>query len=290
MNASLSSNGGYPSFSAPAGQLRRRPGLRPTAGQWPVEQETERFLSWAFPLTAATVCCSDADIARALGIARDASRNGLFGFDSAFSGRSGADFAARVGAIARRVGLDPGLLATNLLAEIQDRAVWMSPGPLQSHEVGVDYWHEERMRIRRAVPAATAIRERIVRDASGRPRHFINEGGNDTGPIYEFASGPDGMLALACSIAYRDFRLRRSLPTGVYDRLSPAVRFAATRLAFNAGLSRGLRMVREAAAGRDSLIRRGPTGPAHPTRTASLRAGQAIHLSCAVFHNTLRCP
>ena len=290
MNAFASSYGGLQSFPAPAGHLRRRPAMGPTAGLRQSEQQTEQFLGWLFPWAPSTACCSDADIARALGIALDASRNGLFGFDSAFSGRNGADFAARVGDTARRVGLDPGLLATNLLAEIQDRAVWMSPAPLQSRVVGVDYWHEERTRIRRAVPVATAIRESIVRDASGQPRHFINERGNDTGPIYEFATGGDGMLALACAVAYRDVWLRRSLTAGAYDRLSSAVRFAATRLAFNAGLGRGLQMVKEAAAGRDPLIRRGPAGPSHAARAASLRAGQAIHLSCTVFHNTLGCP
>jgi hypothetical protein len=225
-----------------------------------------------------------------LGIPLNTSRNGLFGFDSAFAGRSGTDFAARVGAVARRVGLDPGLLATNLLAEIQDRAVWMSPAPLWSHTVGVDYWHDERPRIGHAVPAAASIRASVVRDAAGVPRHFINERGTDTGPIYQFASGEDAMLALASAVAYRDVRLRRSLAIGAYDRLSPAVRFAATRLAFNAGLGRGLQMVRDAAAGRDPLIRRGTTGSSHPARTASLRAGQALHLSCTVFRNTLPCP
>src|SRR5688500_15540575 len=103
--------------------------------QWPTQRE--HFLGWSFPWSTAAACCSDADIGRLLGIPLNTSRNGLFGFDSAFAGRSGADFAARVGSVARRVGLDPGLLATNLLAEIQDRAVWMSPAPLHSHTVGV---------------------------------------------------------------------------------------------------------------------------------------------------------
>jgi hypothetical protein len=242
------------------------------------------------PRVAVTACCSDADIAKALGIDLNTTRNGLFGFDSAFRGRTGAAFAAQVDKTARRVGLDPGLLATNLLAEIQDPATWMKAGPIQSHEVGVDYWDEERPRIRKAVPAAKTIKEKIVRDASGQPLHFINEAGNDTGPIHEFATGADGMLALSCSVAFRDARLRDSLRAGVYDRLPLAVRFAAIRLALNAGLSPARRMVKDAAAGRDPLVRKGPVGPSHPVRTASLRAGQAIHLSCTVFHNVLGCP
>ena len=298
MNAITSSHGGFQSFPAPDGHLRRRADIGPTGGPWPSEQQTEQFLGWVFPWTASAPCCSDADIARALGIALDASRNGLFGFDSAFSGPSGVAFAVGVGYTAGRVGLDPGLLAANLLAEIQDRAAWMSLAPLQSHQVGVDYWHDERTRIRRAVPAAATIRESMVRDASGRPQHFTNEQHKDTGPKYEFATGPDGMLALACAVAYRDVRLRSSVRPGVYDRLSPAVRFAAARVAFNAGLGHGLRMVKEAAAGRDPLVRRGPVRRRTRTgrwqidarRAASLRAGQAIHLSCTVFHNTLRCP
>jgi hypothetical protein len=235
-------------------------------------------------------CCSDADVARALGIALDTSRNGLFGFDGEFSGVDGTQFADQVRDVAQLVQLDPGLLATNLLAEIQSRNVWLSPAPIRSPRVGVDYWHEERPRIRQAVPAAAGIMDQIVRDPSGRPVHFINEVGRDTGPIYEFATGRDGMLALASAVAYRDVRLRHSLPPGAYDQLSPAVRFAAIRLAFNAGTSRGRRMVAQAAAGRDPLIRTGPTGPQHPTRTASLRAGQAIHLSCTIFGNSLPCP
>jgi hypothetical protein len=242
------------------------------------------------PAQSAVACCSDAAIARALGIAVDTSRNGLLGFDAALSGAAGARFAARVAAVARRVGLDPGLLVTNLLAEIQRPAVWLSAAPITSPMVGVDYWHEEQTRIRRLVPAAADVRQSLLRDTSGRPRHFINEVGRDTGPIYVFASGGDGMLALASSVAYRNVRLRRSVATGVYDRLTPAVRFAAVRAAFNAGFSVGRRMIQQAAAGRDPLIRRGPVGPRHPRRTASLRAGQALHLSCTVFRNALPCP
>ena len=180
MNTFASSDGGLQSFPAPAGHLRRRAGIGPTAGPRQSEQETEQFLGWLFPWTASTTCCSDADIARALGIALDASRNGLFGFDSAFSGPDGAAFAARIGDAARRVGLDPGLLATNLLAEIQDRATWMSPAPLQSHQVGVNYWHEERTRIRGAVREATAIRESIVRDAARPARSTSSTNGATT--------------------------------------------------------------------------------------------------------------
>jgi hypothetical protein len=235
-------------------------------------------------------CCSDAAIAPALGIPVDRSRNGLLGFDAAFTGAAGARFGARVKAVATRVGLDPGLLATNLLAEIQQPAAWLSAAPIRSFDVGVDYWHEEQRGIRALVPAAAAIRQKVRRDQSGRPIHFINEVGRDTGPTYVFASGGDGMLALASAVAYRNVRLRRSLPAGAYDRMSPAVRFAAVRAAFNVGFSVGLKMIQQAAAGRDPLIRRGPVGPRHPRRTATVRAGQAIHLSCAVFGNALPCP
>src|SRR5262245_47193892 len=135
--------------------------VAPSYGILPRPTQGEFFLGWTFPWSTAARCCSDADIGRTLGIPLDTSRTGVFGFDSTFAGRRGVDFAARVDRVARLVGLDPGLLATNLLAEIQDRAVWMSPAPLQSHTVGVDYWHDERTRIRRAVPAAASIRESV---------------------------------------------------------------------------------------------------------------------------------
>lgn len=234
--------------------------------------------------------CSDADIARALGIRADTTRDGLFGFDLEFAGANGTTFRDRVRDVARDVGLDPGLLATNLLAEIQRRATWLSTGPVESQQVGVDYWHEERPKIRAAVPAARGISDSIVTDAAGQPRHFINEVGNDTGPIYRFATGRDGMLALAAAVAWREVRLRAVLATGVYDRLPATVRFAGVRLAFNAGFSRGRRLVETAAKGTDPLIRSGPGGPGRPVRAATIRAGQALHLSQSVFGNVFDCP
>jgi hypothetical protein len=234
--------------------------------------------------------CSDADIARALGIPINTTRDGLLGFDAEFAGANGTVFRDAVRDAAQQVGLDPGLLATNLLAEIQRRSTWISSAAVESQQVGVDYWHEERTRIRAAVPAARSISEAIVTDASGQPRHFINEQGNDTGPIYRFATGRDGMLALAAAVAWREVRLRAALHAGTYDRLPTAVRFAAVRLAFNAGFSRGKRVVDAAAQGNDPLIRSGPGGPGRPTRAATIRAGQAIHLTQTVFGHAVACP
>jgi hypothetical protein len=234
--------------------------------------------------------CTDENLARALGVPLEGARNGLRSFDAAFGGPRGLRFRDQVRDVAARVGLDPGSLASNLLSEVQRRSVWTNPVPVESHIVGVDYWHEERPKVRSVVRAAANIRESIVRDSRGRPVHFVNERGRDTGPVYRFTTGRDGMLALASSIAYRDQRLRRSMPPGAYDRLPAAVRFAAVRLAFNAGTSRGIRMVRRAAAGQDPLVRSGAGSPQRPSRAATIRAAQAIHLSQAVFGIPQACP
>src|SRR4051794_454233 len=120
--------GDYESFLAGemSGNNWQPEGRRTLIDQRREGPEGEQFLGLAFPSSASSTCCSDAAIGRALGIVLDTSRNGLFGFDSAFSGAGGAQFAVRVRSIAQRVHLDPGLLATNLLAEVQRRAVWMS--------------------------------------------------------------------------------------------------------------------------------------------------------------------
>jgi peptidoglycan hydrolase-like protein with peptidoglycan-binding domain len=234
--------------------------------------------------------CSDADIAAALGIRADTSRDGLFGFDSQFAGASGTAFRDRIRTIAQDVGLDPGLLAANLLAEIQNRATWMSTGSIESPQVGVDYWHEERPKIRAAVPATRRIRDSMITDSAGQPVHFFNEVGNDTGPKYRFTAGKDGMLALAGALAWREIRLRNAFGTGVYDAAPAAVRFAALRLSFNPSFARGKAMIETSSKGGDPLIRSGPGGTGKPTRAATIRAGQALHLSQSVFGNAFGCP
>lgn len=258
-----------------------RPGVRlPVAeGEWFLTASQD-----GIPLPPPRiVCCTDREVAKAFGIPLNSQRNGLYGFDAAFSTSNGKAFADLVRRVAQQVDLNPGLLAANALAEVQSPAFWLQAGPVRNDEVGVDYWDEERSKIRAAVPAALLIRDRTVRNASGNTIPFRNEQGNNTGPKHEFATGPDGLLALASAIAWRQKRLRASLAPGRFDALSTPVRFTALRIGFNPGMKFGLRFVRNAAAGRRVLVRQGPAGPHHGYRAATIRAGQAIHLSCKVF-------
>jgi hypothetical protein len=233
--------------------------------------------------------CADEVLARDFGLQLEGGRNTLRGFDQNFVGDAGRAFRDRITRIAAMVGVDPGVLAVNALAEI-GRSTWMRRGPVENPEVGLDYWHTLRHRVLRAVPAVRGrIRSAIVRDATGNPVHFTNERGVDTGPRYAFRTGQDALLAMASTLAYLQRRLRTSVRAGVYQALHPAVKFAAIRASYNAGFSRGREMIQRAAEGRDPLIRSGDAGPRRPIRTATLRAGQAIHLSQQVFGNVIPC-
>ena len=49
-------------------------------------------------------------------------------------------------------------------------------------------------------------------------------------------------------------------------------------------------MIEASSKGGDPLIRSGPGGTGKPTRAATIRAGQALHLSQSVFGNAFGCP
>jgi hypothetical protein len=216
-------------------------------------------------------------------------RNELQGFDAAFKGSDGSAFQALVAEVADVVGLDPGLVAVSLLAEVHAPDLWLGAEPVLNIMAGVDYWHSESPHIRRAVPGAARISEKLVVDARGRPVSWVNEQGNNTGPKHEFASGFDAALAVAAAMAWRHSRLRAALPDGAYDLLSPGVRFMAVRYAFNRGFGAAKHWLTTAGSGA-TLSRRGEIGSAHPRRTASVRAVQAMHVSQTFFGRAFPCP
>lgn len=241
-------------------------------------------------LSRATSGCADADLARAIGIKEGRRRNDLQGFDASFTGTDGPAFLALVAEVGDAVGLDPGLVAVSLLAEVQAPTLWLQAEPVLNIVAGVDYWHEESPHIRRAVPAVSRISERMVVDARGRPVHWRNERGNDTGPKHEFASGFDAALAVAAATSWRQSRLQGVLPPGAFDLLPAGVRFMAVRYAFNRGFGAAKRWITSAGAQGPTLLRRGDISAAHPRRTASVRAVQAMHVSQTFFGRAFPCP
>jgi hypothetical protein len=107
---------------------------------------------------------------------------------------------------------------------------------------------------------------------------FINEQGNSV-PVYAFRDGSTALLAFVALLKLYDNRIC----TVTRDTLKKVTRFALVRYAYNASPGRAIELAGEAAAGIEVLPRRGPAGPSHPLRTATIRAVQAIAISEEYF-------
>ena len=233
---------------------------------------------------------SDEALSNTYGVPLTADRNGLFFADSLFQGPRGAELRQAVSATAAEFGIDPGLLAITMAAEVRAGRgavveTFTSTGPVQNQEIGLDYWHSDRIAVMRTVREARDIRSTELRE------HFINEEGRDTGPKHEFPNGPTALRAMAARLRYGEIRLSRDREVGLeaWNNLPTGTRFAIVRAYYNGG-GVGLEMARRAAKGQNVLVTSGPvidpvTKKVRPRRAATVRAGQAVHLSRAIFQN-----
>ena len=235
--------------------------------------------------------CSKEDLVERHGIgAGDSGRNQLGSSDAAFDGAEGKRFQDLVADVSTRVGLDPGFLAVNALAE-HGRDIFLRPGPVQSHEVGLDFWETSRGDVRAHIPAARGLRD------EGIGEDFWNEPGmnpdgtvrpsRNTGQIFEFATARDALLAVAAHI--KNLERRHLAPHDNYARLSTPVRFALLRYAYNYSPGGAEAAVQRPGVEDRFLLTTGAINTHHPQRVATVRSAQAIHLSQALFHRTLSC-
>jgi hypothetical protein len=231
---------------------------------------------------------SDAALSNTFGIPLNFSRNGLYGGDTLFQGSHGAELRQAVLVTAAEFGINPGLLANFLFAELKGNAAAkvatiVGAAAVKSTAVGLDYWGSSlRKDVMRNVPEARDI------ISTQLPENFTNRNKRNTGPVHEFPNGPTALRAMAATIRNFEIKLPRDREVGMdaWNSFPTATRFEIVRAYYNAGPRIGLRIARSAASGGDIAISSGDDGPAHPQRTATIRAGQAFHLEAVLGNPT----
>jgi hypothetical protein len=229
----------------------------------------------------------------------------LTAWDKQLTGPGGARLRALVERTALQVGIDPGLLAVNALHEDTAGSQYVDNKRLLNTVIGVDYWHTMQHAIKAAVPLAKTIRAIPLTPSRaqqlGVTTDYINEQGQNAGPRYEFADGPNALLAVASALKYFESDLRKTVGDDVWARIPAGEQFALLRVAYNKGLDDARKLVKTAAAGTSILV---PTGRLfytdaqgrpdpnrfHPRRHATQAAGQAIHLSQTLFGKSFATP
>jgi hypothetical protein len=177
--------------------------------------------------------------------------------------------------VANKVDVNPGLLAVNLIAETT-YTNYLSPARVSSFVIGTDDYFDKLSDIQNKVPQESDVNW----DRTQTPVIDTNETGRDVKTII-FDSGPDGLLASAVYLKHGEVVLREFAASlgDNFDQFPVEVRFALTRLAFNAGHGRARRNMEEfITEGKDVLVRKA-TSPPGPQRKATIRAAQAIHIS-----------
>jgi hypothetical protein len=197
-------------------------------------------------------------------------------YDWAFQGKAGQRFAALVRAVAKAVGLPPGLVAVNLIAET-GRDSYLSAGRVSSFEVGTDDYYAKRQHIAARVPAHAKVRwEAGVHQDKNEVYRIVDS-------IW-FISGAHAALASGVYLKHGEVVLREEAKRlkGDFARLPTEVCLMLIRFAFNAGHGAARAELAKALKGRDVLIRKAAK-KAGPRRIATLRAAQATHLGRKIF-------
>lgn len=200
-----------------------------------------------------------------------------------FWAAGGTQFKQLVARAATDVGLNPGLLASVLIAETFVVS-YLSRTRVSSYEVGVDDFYESRASLEAKVPAYRKVRwDRKQKpiahpnDAQGTPR---------TVQTIFFDSGPDALLAVAVYLKFREVRLREEAAKRGkdFDALPLETRWALIRGAMGAGVAGITPSLEKALAGTDILVRKNIPPKAYQTlRNATIRAAEALHLSDWIF-------
>jgi WXG100 family type VII secretion target len=199
-------------------------------------------------------------------------------YDWAFRGKRGEEFKQTIEWAAKEVGINPGLLAANVIAETS-RDDYLVKGKVDSFLIGTDDFYDKRNDISNKVPAYS----KIGWDKTQTPVIDTNENGRQVKTIY-FNSGKDALLASAVYLKHDEEVLRQEAAKNGkdFDKLPVETRFALTRLAFNAGLGRAKKNLLEALDGQDILVHTSKKKEG-PQRKATIHTAQAMHLSETIF-------
>jgi RHS repeat-associated protein len=203
---------------------------------------------------------------------------GVTAYDALFATPGGQKFQETVEEVAKKMGVNPGLLAVVALSESPNGNFepYLRSGAVSSFEVGTDDFFEKQADIRRKVPAASEISAKTTYHTD------VNETGRTVKSV-DFASGREALFAVAAYLKHGEMSLRERAQQlgGDFGKLSGETQFALTRIAYHAGIGKANSVLAKALQGQDVLIR----SPAHwgPQRAATVRAAQSIHVSGVIF-------
>jgi RHS repeat-associated protein len=289
----------------PSGQQGEHP--QPEYGINPDLDPTKHYQSPDQKLTSSLGAVQDPKLAAQ-------GRPNLKTWDSQFEGPRGEQFRKNVQDAAKEMGVDPGLLAANALAEVDTRDFWLNGAftfkgttttARRSDVAGLDFWVTMQAGVKAAVPAAKDINASQVGWFLQEPQQEELKKITDAGqrqvfweknrlPVVGFTDAKTTLRALAAMTKFHELQLQKLVGAEAWGRFTDAERFALTRFSFNAGPNAVKKLAAQAAAGQDILVRSGPMrvpvpgnpmGRVIPGRAATITAAQAIHLSDIFFGN-----
>jgi V8-like Glu-specific endopeptidase len=201
-----------------------------------------------------------------------------------FRGPAGRRLKKLVEDAASETGLNPGLLGTIMMAETRRPLSYLSSDKVSSYHIGCDDFYEARAAIQARVPAYAKVNW----DRSQTPVEHLNDAKKDPRKVKTilFDSGPDGALATAVYLKFREVRLREIAAGlhGDFDSLPLPTRLALTRMAMAAGTGGATPYLKDALNGVDIFVREAIPVRAYQTkRNATVRTAQAMHLSDWLF-------
>ncbi len=171
-----------------------------------------------------------------------------------------------------------------MMAETRRPESYLSSEKVSSYHIGCDDFYEGRAAIQARVPAYSKVRW----DKSQMPIEHQNDAQTNPRMVKTifFDSGPDGALATAVYVKFREVRLREiAKELGKdFDSLPLPTRFALTRIAMAAGSEGARPYLKDALNGVDIFVRQPIAVQAYQTkRNATVRTAQAMHLSDWIF-------
>jgi len=201
-----------------------------------------------------------------------------------FRGQAGRRLKKLVEDAAGETGLNPGLLGTIMMAETRRPLSYLSSEKVSSYHIGCDDFYEARAAIQARVPAYAKVKW----DRTQTPVEHLNDAKKDPRKVKTilFDSGPDGALATAVYLKFREVRLREIAAElhGDFDSLPLSTRLALTRMAMAAGTDGATPYLKDALNGVDIFVREAIPVRAYQTkRNATVRTAQAMHLSDWLF-------
>jgi hypothetical protein len=188
---------------------------------------------------------------------------------------------------AREVNLNPGLLASTLFAETEEKYIYknyLMKSKVSSYDIGVDDFFDLKHVLAKSVGAYSKVGWDKKQTVEVHPNDAQTKKRNVK--TIEFNSGQDALLATAVYLKYGEVYLceKAKEANGNFDDLPIETRFALIRIAMSAGRAGAAKRLNRAMSGEDILVRNWkPPKEYNTDRNATIRAAEALHLSDWIF-------